>query len=40
MATELLTKDGEWFGCCIKAVGERNPFWINGKLVMTCEDAE
>jgi len=39
-ATEILTKDGEWFGYRIRAVGEHIQFWINDKLVMTYEDAE
>ena len=39
-ATELLTKDGEWFSYRIKAVGDHIQFWINDKLVMTYDDAE
>jgi len=39
-ATELLTKDGEWFEYRIKAVGSHIKFWINGKLVMSYEDSE
>ena len=39
-ATELLTKDGEWFSYRIRVVGEHIQFWINGKLVMTYDDAE
>jgi hypothetical protein len=39
-ATELLTKDGEWFTYLIKAVGGHIQFWINGKLVMTYDDNE
>lgn len=39
-ATKLLTKDGEWFEYKIKAVGSLIKFWVNGKLVMTYEDAE
>jgi hypothetical protein len=39
-ATELLTKDGEWFSYRIRAVGEHIQFWINNKLVMTYDDAE
>ena len=39
-ATELLVKDGEWFGYRIKAVAEHIEFWINDKLVMTYDDAE
>jgi len=39
-ATELLTKDGEWFTYLIKAVGTHIQFWINGKLVMTYDDSE
>jgi hypothetical protein len=39
-ATELLTKDGEWFSYRIKAVGQRIQFWINDKPVMTYDDSE
>jgi hypothetical protein len=39
-ASELLTRDGEWFEYHIKAVGEDIQFWINGKLVMTYKDSE
>jgi hypothetical protein len=39
-ATELLTKDNEWFEYHIKAVGGHIQFWINGKLVMTYDDNE
>lgn len=39
-ATELLTKDGEWFDYRIRAVGPHIQFWINGKLVMTYDDTE
>jgi len=39
-ATELLTKDGEWFTYQIKAVGDHIQFWINEKLVMTYDDSE
>lgn len=39
-ATELLTKDGEWFNYRIKAVGAHIQFWINDKLVMTYDDNE
>ena len=39
-ATELLTKDGEWFNYRIRAVGGHIQFWINEKLVMTHDDAE
>jgi hypothetical protein len=39
-ATELLTKDNEWFEYHIKAVGDHIQFWINGKLVMTYDDPE
>jgi len=39
-ATELLTKDGEWFEYHIKAIGDHIQFWINGKLVMTYDDKE
>lgn len=39
-ATELLTKDGEWFSYRIRAVGPHIQFWINEKLVMTYDDSE
>ncbi len=39
-ATELLTKDGEWFRYRIRAVGAHIQFWINDKPVMTYDDAE
>ena len=39
-ATELLTKDGEWFEYRIKAIGDNIQFWINGKPVMTYKDSE
>lgn len=39
-ATELLTKDGEWFSYRIRAVGEHIQFWINDKPVMTYDDAD
>jgi hypothetical protein len=39
-ATELLTKDGEWFSYRIRAVGPHIQFWINETLVMTYDDAE
>jgi hypothetical protein len=39
-ATELLTKDGEWFNYRIKAIGAHIEFWINDKLVMTYDDQE
>lgn len=39
-ATELLTKDGEWFNYHIKAVGSHIQFWINDKLVMTYDDTD
>jgi len=39
-ATELLTKDGEWFSYRIRAVGPHIEFWIKDKLVMTYDDAE
>jgi len=39
-ATELLTKDNEWFEYHIKAVGANIQFWIKGKLVMTYDDKE
>jgi hypothetical protein len=39
-ATELLTKDGEWFSYRIKAVGKHIQFCINDKPVMTYDDEE
>ena len=39
-ATELLTKDGEWFNYRIKMVGNHIEFWINDKPVMNYDDTE
>jgi hypothetical protein len=39
-ATELLTKDGEWFDYRIKVSGNHIQFWINDKPVMTYDDDE
>ena len=39
-ATELLTKDGEWFNYRIRATGAHIQFWINDKPVMTYDDNE
>lgn len=39
-ATELLTRDGEWFDYRIRVVGGHIQFWINEKLVMTYDDDE
>ena len=39
-ASELLTKDGEWFEYRIKVVGSHIQFWINDKPVMTYDDSE
>jgi hypothetical protein len=39
-ATELLTRDGEWFQFRIRATGDHIQFWINDKLVMTYDDSE
>jgi hypothetical protein len=39
-ATELLTKDGEWFTYQIKATGSHIEFWINDKPVMAYDDDE
>jgi hypothetical protein len=39
-ATQLLTRDGEWFSYRIRAVGKHIQFWINDNLVMTYDDAE
>ena len=39
-ATELLTKNGEWFTYQIKAVGTHIQFWINNKLVMMYDDGD
>ncbi len=39
-ATELLTKDNEWFEYRIRMVDNHIQFWINGKLVMTYDDSE
>ncbi len=39
-ATQLLTRDGEWFSYRIKVIGPHIEFFINNKLVMTYEDSE
>jgi hypothetical protein len=39
-ASELLTKDGEWFNYRIRAKGDHIQFWINDKPVMTYDDNE
>jgi len=39
-ATELLTRDGEWFRYRIRAVGGHIQFWINDQPVMTHDDDE
>lgn len=39
-ASELLTKNGEWFTYRIKAVGPHIQFWINDKPVMTYDDSD
>jgi hypothetical protein len=39
-ATELLTKDGEWFTLRIRAVGNHIQFWIKDKAVMVHDDSE
>ena len=39
-ATELLTKDGEWFSMRVKAVGTKLEIFVNDTLVMTYEDDE
>lgn len=39
-ATQLLTRDGEWFIYRIKVKGSHIEFYINKKLVMTYEDSE
>ena len=39
-ATELLTRDGEWFAYRIRAEGNHIQFWINDKPVMTYDDTE
>jgi hypothetical protein len=39
-ATELLTKDGEWFSMRIKAVGDLIRIWVNDQPVMTYQDDE
>ena len=39
-ATELLTKDGEWFNYRLRATGDHIQFWINDKLVMTYDNNE
>jgi hypothetical protein len=39
-ATELLTKDGEWFPMRVEAIGSTIKIWVKGKLVMTHTDDE
>ncbi len=39
-ATELLTRDDEWFAMRVKAEGSLIQIWVNDKLVMTYEDEE
>lgn len=39
-ATELLTKDGEWFVMKVRAVGDSINIWVKEKLVMSYKDSE
>lgn len=39
-ASELLTKDGEWFSMRVKAVGDTIQIWVNDQLVTTHQDSE
>lgn len=39
-ATELLTKDGEWFSMKVSAVGDSINIWVKEKLVMSYRDNE
>ena len=39
-ASELLTKDGEWFSMRVKAVGDQITIWVNDVEVMNHQDAE
>ena len=39
-ATQLLTRDNEWFTYRIRAEGDQIKFWINNKLVMEYRDEE
>lgn len=39
-ATQLLTKDGEWFEYRIRVEGQHIQFWVNGTPVMTYDDSE
>ena len=39
-ASEMITKDGEWFSMRVKAVGTHIQIWVNEQLVMTYDDDE
>ena len=39
-ATELLTRDGEWFSMRVKAVGNQITIWVNDVAVMEYQDDE
>ncbi|MCL4693960.1 MAG: DUF1080 domain-containing protein [Candidatus Hydrogenedentes bacterium] len=39
-ASELLTKDGDWFSMRVKAVGDTIQIWVNDQLVTTHQDSE
>lgn len=39
-ATELLTKDGEWFAMRVRAVGDSINIWVKEQLVMSYSDSE
>ncbi len=39
-ASEMITKDGEWFTMRVKAVGSKIQIWVKNKLVMTYSDDE
>lgn len=39
-ASELLTKDDEWFSMRVKATGSLIQIWVNDQLVMTYEDED
>jgi hypothetical protein len=39
-ASELLTKDGEWFSMRVKAVGDQITIWVNDVEVMNHQDDE
>lgn len=39
-ASEMITKDGEWFSMRVRAIGSHIQIWVKDKLVMTYDDDE